>query len=109
MGYKGASDKTCRACRDGYLRLRIRVINLLGGRCVRCGFSDWRALQVDHIHGGGNKQLKETGRYGYQRLMDILVSVASEFGEYQLLCANCNQIKRWDSDNERIGVSHVSH
>src|SRR3990172_4802494 len=35
-------------------------LELLGSRCVRCGFTDARALQIDHINGGGSKELKNS-------------------------------------------------
>lgn len=70
--------------------LRQKVLTHLGRKCVRCSFSDERALQVDHINGGGNKQRKTLRwREMYREVLN------SEPGKkYQLLCANCNWIKR---------------
>ena len=31
--------------------LRKKIFDSLGGVCIRCGFSDERALQVDHVEG----------------------------------------------------------
>jgi hypothetical protein len=59
--------------KDYLQRMRLSVLEALGGECIRCGFDDKRALQIDHIK-GENK--------------------------YQLLCANCNWIKRVEN-NER--------
>ena len=70
---------------EAYRRLRERAIELLGGKCVLCDFSDPRALQIDHIHGGGGKE---------QRRMAERNVVAGRTKMYQLLCANCNAIKR---------------
>lgn len=70
---------------------RRKVRELLGGKCARCGFSDVRALQVDHVNGDGWKQ---------KRLdpLDIYVDVLRKNGAgYQLLCANCNWIKRHEN------------
>ena len=68
---------------------RQRALELLGGKCSRCGFSDPRALQIDHINGGG---VQEHKRLGGRR---ITKKVAEGYTEgYQLLCANCNWIKR---------------
>src|SRR6266446_5698640 len=39
--------------REYHRRIRREVIEHLGGKCVHCGFSDYRALQVDHINGDG--------------------------------------------------------
>jgi hypothetical protein len=70
--------------------LRRWIISKLGGKCIRCGFSDWRALQFDHID-SKNKQERSSGDYGY--LKKIVDSNAEGF---QLLCANCNWIKRFE-------------
>lgn len=70
-------------------QLRTDVLAALGNACVRCGFADERALQVDHVHGGGTQErrvLKSTSmRYN---------AVLANPSRYQLLCANCNWIKR---------------
>ena len=74
-----------------YRFLRRQVLDLLGGECVRCGFNDERALQVDHIDGGGNKEriaLNGANASVYRRVL------ATNGVGYQLLCANCNWIKR---------------
>ncbi len=34
---------------------RIQVFEILGDKCKECGFSDKRALQVDHIFNNGYK------------------------------------------------------
>jgi hypothetical protein len=39
-----------------YRKKRQELIMVLGGHCIKCGFSDWRALQVDHTNGGGAKE-----------------------------------------------------
>ena len=75
----------------GYVpsELRAKVIKLLGEKCVRCGYSDERALQIDHIYGGGRidrKRLSSVSRY-YEHIL------INEGRGYQLLCANCNVIK----------------
>jgi hypothetical protein len=76
------------------------IISLLGGKCVNPFnlnhgdfLTDVRCLQIDHIHGGGTKEKKEIGSmYKYYRF--ILKQVKAGSKEYQLLCANCNWIKR---------------
>lgn len=70
-----------------YLR-RQEIILFLGNKCVKCGFMDWRALQIDHILGGGTK---ETHGWSQSKFFD---DVRSNREKYQLLCANCNSIKR---------------
>lgn len=83
-------------------RTRLAALELLGGKCVKCGINDWRVLQVDHINGGGNREYLKTG-YGarfHRKLIDGILHRE----DYQLLCANCNWIKRYE-ENE-CGRTH---
>jgi predicted HNH restriction endonuclease len=76
-------------------RLRMRVIEILGGKCNYCGFDDARALQIDHIKGSGVKELKSMSRRTFHNKVFTLVRyINPKQKEYQLLCANCNWIKR---------------
>ena len=86
------SDKTIRggSYREGY---RVMVINLLGAKCCRCGYDqDIRALQIDHINGDGHIERKRKGTDTYRLMIDSIQR--GEVGKYQILCANCNMIKR---------------
>jgi len=80
--------------------LRQALFALLGARCVRCGFADVRALTIDHIDGKGTQERKAA------RSMDAyyrhILAVGGE--GYQVLCANCNQIKRIEN-----GESHRTY
>ena len=71
---------------------RLELLELIGNsKCIKCGFKDWRALQIDHIKGGGNKDRrdgKDFNRY--------LTLIKSNLKAYQVLCANCNWIKRYE-------------
>ena len=77
-------------------KLRASVIAFLGGQCVRCGFTDPRALQIAHVEGGGTREKERLHVGGVQR------RVLTGAPGYQLLCANCNWIKR----AERGEVAH---
>lgn len=69
-------------------RLRSKIFEVLGAICKACGFADIRALQVDHIEGGGNEEKRKLGRAnGYLR------HILKNPQKYQILCANCNTIK----------------
>lgn len=76
---------------------RMEIFTLLGGKCIKCGFNDSRALQIDHINGGGSKERKIFGFHG-TFLMKVKNSILNDFNEYQLLCANCNWIKRFENN-----------
>lgn len=76
--------------------LREQILDILGRKCVRCGFdADSRALQIDHVNGGGSQQRKKLV-FGTPYYRHILESVQANRGEYQILCANCNVIKRME-------------
>lgn len=82
--------------------LRREILDLLGGqKCIRCGFTDWRALQVDHINGDGcrDQRFKSSGtgpNYWSFRAWLMLYPEKAKL-VYQILCANCNWIKRYEN------------
>lgn len=78
---------------------RAAALQYLGGKCVHCGFADPRALQIDHIHGGGRQDIRKNG-HGWRFYRRV---ISTPDGTYQLLCANCNWIKRTESPNEHPG------
>ena len=71
-------------------KARLAIINLLGAECVKCGFRDLRALQLDHINGGGNKDPKARRSSTYYH--NLLRNPKETFLKFQILCANCNWI-----------------
>ena len=81
--------------RDKYQNLREAIIQKYGAQCNQCGINDHRVLQVDHINGGGRKELRtyqkggSTYSYGYYKAV-----LKDNTDKYQLLCSNCNWIKR---------------
>lgn len=94
----------CRDCESNQrkgklLDLKNQVYDKLGHVCCRCGFSDKRALQIDHVNGGGNRELKEV-RNNATYLQKVIKDTE---GTYQILCANCNWIKRFERNEEAEG------
>jgi len=73
---------------------RATVFSILGEQCVKCGFSDKRALQIDHIHGNGKEERNTNGAAFYKK---VLTSLYAKQEKYQILCANCNWIKRYEN------------
>jgi hypothetical protein len=61
--------------------------------CLRCGFTDQRALQIDHIKGGGTEEIRGKLTFHYYRHL-LALSVDELKQNYQILCANCNMIKK---------------
>lgn len=84
------AKKASRKYRRKLMReLRQKIIEKLGNKCIRCGFSDVRTLEIDHVHGGGSKERKEI--HDCKKYYDKVLADMNE--NYQLLCANCNSIK----------------
>lgn len=100
----------CKMChnkvqRDRLQRIRIATLNGLGGKCVRCGFTDWRALQIDHLKGDGYScpfRSRSTSKPYY----DYVLAHPCDF---QVLCANCNAIKRHENGEHGSGGRPRSH
>lgn len=92
-----AVERLCAAKSKRYRdTLRHACLDKYGRQCARCGIDDARVLQIDHIAGAGSIERREL-RYRAKYYATIL---ADATGKYQLLCANCNWIKRLESPNE---------
>lgn len=83
----------CESHRKWRRKLRIQVIDFLGEKCNRCGFEDWRALQIDHVNGEGRRKRSLDGN----QCRRLYKRVKESPKEYQILCANCNWIKRYEN------------
>ena len=79
-----------------YFHLKTQIFELLGGKCIKCGCSDFRCLQIDHINGGGQKERKKFPSHK-MFYMYVLKQLRVGSKDYQCLCANCNWIKRWEN------------
>lgn len=77
---------------------RAELLEFMGGKCIKCGFSDSRALQIDHVNGGGRNKHEGSSRMFIKNVLNSLIKGEKK---YQLLCANCNWIKRMDNKEYR--------
>ena len=93
--------RICKSCWNEYSKdrgrkLRLTTLQYLTGgpiECRSCGFNDERALQIDHIHGGGKREHDVMqNKVLYRKILDMSLEEAR--ATYQVLCANCNQIKK---------------
>lgn len=82
----------CKYTSERRRRIKKKAIDSLGNKCVKCGESDWRCLQIDHINGKGNQERKTLGAYKMSN------KVLKHPELYQILCANCNWKKRYEND-----------
>lgn len=99
--YLRQREKESKKAYEKFRSLREEIMKLLGGKCTNpynlLPHPDWcnnyACLQIDHVHGDGHIERKEN-KYPYKTLRVILEKVKAGSQDYQLLCANCNWIKR---------------
>lgn len=78
------------------LALKLEALDLLGGKCFKCGLTNYRMLQIDHIkplrrrsHGLSHNS---NGASFYVALLDGKEDVSN----LQVLCANHHAQKTYD-------------
>lgn len=98
--YENDKDRILGLMGELYEKRRTEVIKFFGGKCVACGNNDIRVLQIDHINGGGVKERKEQTKLGYSYKKRFDLNKENK-DQYQLLCANCNWIKRYEQKEYR--------
>jgi 5-methylcytosine-specific restriction endonuclease McrA len=78
----------------------LEIIALLGGKCVKCGFDNPLALDIDHIDRRRKLRMKS---YPLQRRVS---DWRKNMKHIQLLCANCHRIqtheKVWSKQRVRF-------
>lgn len=76
--------------RKAKAKLRQKLYELYGDECAVCGFTDKRALTLDHINQNGNEERRLLGERGvYYRAIKTHLPL-----EYRILCMNCQFIER---------------
>lgn len=95
---KNNPDKSNAKARRHHRSIRLKVIEFLGGKCCRCGFNDWRALQIDHVDGGGTYETSVKFRGALTTYYKHVIKTGG--AGYQLLCANCNWIKKYENGED---------
>ena len=74
--------------RENKSKVRIKLINLLGDRCVCCGLDKWWILTVDRIV-YSKSDIRETPHALYKKLVEN----PELLKEYQCLCLGCDKGK----------------
>jgi len=82
-----------KAGRAYYAKLKRAAYAVLGNACKACGEIDTVVLQIDHVAGGGTKEMQRLGHYN-----KFYREVVAKPKKYQLLCANCNWRKRAEGE-----------
>lgn len=70
------------------VKLRLKAINKLGGKCVNCGCDDIRALEFNHINGGGGKEYK----INHEQIKIYLDVIHERRNDLELTCRVCNAV-----------------
>lgn len=89
-------------------RSRQLLIDILGSKCAICGFSDIRALQFDHINSNGSQERKNRFATTTVMIYYYLKHIDEAKRHIQILCANCNWIKRAEM-NEQPNIGKQFH
>ena len=95
--YQKNKEVLKKSSNNPHKNIRNELFEILGRSCVRCGFSDMRALQLDHVYGGGLREIKDF-KSNYQMYKFYLQNSSLCKIRLQVLCANCNWIKRYDNN-----------
>lgn len=86
-------------------QIRLGLVELLGSKCVVCKNDDPRVLQIDHIDGHGlqdRKRFTTSERAGTPMYRYYLDHPEEAKQKLQLLCANCNWIKRYEKGETKV-------
>lgn len=77
-------------------RDRQEILDLYGRVCANCGYKrDERVLQLDHVNGHPDKKYR-SGWVLYAAILSGKIPMIL----FQILCANCNFLKRLTTPSE---------
>jgi len=72
-------------------KLRRKVIQLLGGKCVNCGCNNYNALEINHKNGDGNKERRKTS---YKQFYLNILSGRRKTDDLEIRCIVCNALHK---------------
>ncbi len=86
--------------RANYRVLRRKILEILGNKYNKCGVSDERVLQVNHINGRD----RDAGVWDCYSTHDLYRDIVNGKRKYDLnlLCANCNIIHEYERGNRSL-------
>lgn len=90
--YQKTKDKDRKYYKQWWQKLKTEALTYYGNgklACIRCGFTDIRALTVDHIEGGGYQH-----RLILRKNIYVWLRQQGYPEGFQTLCGNCQLIKR---------------
>jgi len=89
-------------------KLRGQAINALGGCCQKCGFSDFRVLEFDHIVPvlwRTNNLARMNGQHNTNEINRMIREGEDPRLVFQVLCANCHRIKTLENRAHEIHLT----
>ena len=98
--------KVCKSCEHTSKRkygssLKLRAVELLGGKCKRCGYKRCiQALEFDHLR---DKEFKPSEMFRFH----IWDKIVMELEKCQLLCANCHREKTFTQWHLHLSIKWV--
>jgi|SRR5690242_19257469 len=94
--YKNRDKKAAYAKEYNQRNRRILLQELGNGKCAWCGYSDFRALEIDHVNGDGAEDRKKHNFHAPFTVKQMK-RVLENKERFQILCCNCNRIKRYEN------------
>lgn len=83
--------------RDAKARPRIKLLKIMGGKCVCCGHGDWWNLDI-------SLKIKITPRTIMgDKLIRMLLKNPEQIKDYQVLCGGCNMSKK---NKDKCNIDH---
>ncbi len=83
-------DEERKKWREQHQRVRELAMEKLGGKkCADCGCNEFAILEINHILGGGRKELKNGQN---RQLYRAIVNDKVDLNEYNVLCRVCNAL-----------------
>lgn len=83
-------------CRESRKRLKLKVIAIMGGKCVNCGASDPRILTINHKHGDGSLYRKKYKVSNGRRVYLDIAKGRIDIKTLDLRCGNCQILYEYE-------------
>ena len=100
LGENKKNNTKCKTCvtRLRRLRLKIKSVEYLGGKCVKCGYdANIAALTFHHIE-PDNKDFNISSHKNSKSWVEI----SKELDKCIILCANCHNVEHSKYDDEKL-------
>ena len=83
---------------------RLKVLELMGGKCVKCGISDYRLLEISHKNGDGyleRRGLNGKKMHGGWATAYAILRGWRQTDDLELLCSNCHILYEYEKGFRR--------